>query len=120
AIAILTVVIISAWKSGGGSPQSLAPKTPPAKHHAPTALLTLTGVRGSTHVAARVGSSGGDVAFDGTIQKGDAPVALRGRRLWLQIDSPENLRIRVHGKLVHVTGLKPRVIIVTSTGWRPA
>jgi hypothetical protein len=71
-------------------------------------------------VAARVGNASGNVAFDGTISKGDSPVALRGRRLWLQIDSPENLRIQVHGRLVHVPGLKPRVIIVTPTGWHPA
>jgi hypothetical protein len=38
----------------------------------------------------------------------------------VQIDSPENLRIQVRGKLVHVPGGKPKVIIITSTGWRPA
>lgn len=121
AIAILMVVVISAWKGSDNTPPAKA-KTPAAakRHRAPTALLTLTGLRGSTHVAARVGSASGNVAFDGTIAKGDSPVALRGQRLWLQIDSPENLRIQVHGKLVHVPGLKPRVIFVTSTGWRPA
>lgn len=122
AIAVLIVVTISAWKASDGN----SPATPPAKptaakhHRAPSALLTLTGLRGSTHVAARVGSASGAVAFDGTISKGDSPLALRGRRFWLQIDSPENLRVQVRGKLVHVPGLKPRVIIVTPTGWRPA
>ncbi len=122
AIAVLMVVIISAWKASDDN----SPATPPAKHHvvkrplAPAPLLTLTGLRGSTHVAARVGSASGNVAFDGTISRGDSPLGLRGRRLWLQIDSPENLRIQVRGKLVHVPGLKPRVIIVTPTGWRPA
>jgi cytoskeletal protein RodZ len=121
AIAVLTVVIISAWTASDGTPPA-TPRTTSAtvKHRAPSALLTLTGLRGSTHVAARVGNASGNVAFDGTISRGDSPVALRGRRLWLQIDSPENLRIQVHGKLVHVPGLKPRVIIVTPTGWRPA
>ena len=65
-------------------------------------------------------SAAGNVVFDGTIAKGESPLALHGRRLWLQIDSPENLRIQVHGKLVHVPGLKPRVIIVTPTGWHAA
>ena len=121
AIAILMVVVISAWKGSDNTPPAKSKTPAAAKHHrAPTALLTLTGLRGSTHVAARVGTASGNVAFDGTIAKGDSPVALRGQRLWLQIDSPENLRIQVHGKLVHVPGLKPRVIIVTSTGWRPA
>jgi hypothetical protein len=122
AIAVLMVVIFAAWKASDNN----SPTAPPAKHRAarrPAAaapLLTLTGLRGSTHVAARVGSASGNVAFDGTISKGDSAVALRARRLWLQIDSPENLRIQVRGKLVHVPGLQPRVIIVTSTGWRPA
>ena len=121
AIAIVMVVVISAWKASDNN--STAPpkaKPPTARHHRATPLLTLTGLRGSTHVAARVGSAAGNVAFDGTIAKGDTPLALHGRRLWLQIDSPENLRIQVHGKLVHVTGLQPRVIIVTPTGWHPA
>ncbi len=121
AIAIVMVVVISAWKaSDNNSPPPPKATHPPARRHHATPLLTLTGLRGSTHVAARVGSAAGNVAFDGTIAKGDTPLALRGRRLWLQIDSPENLRIQVHGKLVHVPGLQPRVIIVTSTGWHPA
>jgi Helix-turn-helix domain len=122
AITVVMIVIISAWKaSGGGSPAAKRSTPPPAKRHTPPApLLTLTGLRGSTHVAARVGGATGNVAFDGTIFKGESPVALRARRLWLQIDSPENLRIEVRGKLVHVPGLKPRVIIVTPTGWHPA
>ena len=121
-IAILTVVFISAWKSGDGSPPAAQPATPPAKTrpHAPAALLTVVAVRGSTHLTARTGSARGNVAFDGTVQKGDAALAIRGRRLWVQIDSPENLRIRVRGKLVHVPGLKPAQIVVTATGWHPA
>jgi acyl CoA:acetate/3-ketoacid CoA transferase alpha subunit len=77
-------------------------------------------VRGSTHLTARKSGATGNVAYDGTVQKGDPAVAIRGKRLWVQIDSPENLKIHVRGKLVHVPGLKPRVIIVTPTGWHPA
>jgi len=121
AIAVPTVIVISAWKATGGK----APAKHPAAavvthktHYAP--LLLLTAIRGSAHVAARVENARGNVAFDGTISKGDQPRAIRGHRLWLQIDSPENLRIEVRGKLVHVPGNKPAVIFVTPTGWRPA
>ncbi len=123
AITIVMIVIISAWKAsgGGGGTPTTKRSTPPAKRHTPPApLLTLTGLRGSTHVAARVGTASGPVAFDGTISEGGPSVAIRKRRLWVQIDSPENLRIEVRGKLVHVPGLEPRVIIVTPTGWHPA
>jgi helix-turn-helix protein len=123
AIAVLTVIVISAWKAGGGGG---SPSTPPAKTtattkpHAPAPLLMLTALRGSTHVAARVGSASGDIAYDGTITHGEDPVAVRGHRLWVQIDAPEDLKIQVRGKIVHVPGSRPRVIVVTPTGWHPA
>jgi len=122
AIAILTVVVISAWTSGND-------KTPPKATRSPAAargpkvtppLLSVTPLRGSTHVTARLGSATGTIKFDGTIQKGDDALAIRGKRLWVTVDSPENLRLAVRGKQVHVPGLRPRVIIVTATGWRPA
>ena len=121
AIGVLTVIVISAWKASG-SPKA-TPKTKPAAvqhvvRNAP--LLTVTALRGATHLAARIGSARGNVAYEGTVQKGSDPVSIRGRRLWVQIDTPENLRIQVRGRLVHVPGSKPRVIIVTPSGWRPA
>jgi cytoskeletal protein RodZ len=121
AIAILTVIVISAWKASGGKPN--APhKAAPAKTKtgAPAPLLMITPLRGATHLTARLRTATGTTVFDGTIAKSDAPLAIRGNRLWVQIDTPENLRIQVRGKLVHVPGNKPRVIIVTPTGWRPA
>jgi len=77
-------------------------------------------LRGATHVTARRGGASGDVAFDGTVQKGDGPVAIRGSRLWVQVDTPENLRFIVKGHTRVVPGHKPRVIVVTPKGWRPA
>ena len=123
AIAVLMVIVISAWKaSGGGSPPASAQNaTPPVKHTGPPApLLMVTALRGSTHLTARVGNARGNVAYDGTIQKGSDPISIRGHRLWMQIDSPENLQIEVRGKVVHVPGGQPKVIIITPTGWRPA
>lgn len=121
AIAVLTVIFVAAWKASGDKPTAAAkPAAPVTKTGAPAPLLTVTALRGSTHLTARVTSARGNVAYDGTIQKGDDPISIRGRRLWMQIDSPENLRIQVRGKLVHVPGGKPKVIIVTPTGWRPA
>src|SRR5262245_61789731 len=122
AIAILTVVVISAWTSSNdnkppaGRTKHTAAKTPKV----PAPLLGVTPVRGSTHVTARVGSATGAIKFDGTVQKGDEPLAIRGKRLWVTIDSPENVRMAVRGKTIHVPGLRPRVIIITATGWRPA
>jgi cytoskeleton protein RodZ len=123
-IAVLTVIVISAWASSSGgnqnagkhtasTPKNLKPRVVPP-------LLSLKAVHGTTHAAVRVASATGDIKFEGTIQAGEPAVSIRGRRLWVQIDTPEVLRIEVRGKLVHVPGSKPRVIIVTPTGWRPA
>ena len=127
AIAILTVVVISAWKASGGGEKSpatatvAAPTTTSARRpHVPVPLLEVTARRGQTHLIVHKASATGDVVFDGTISQGDPPRAIRGTRLWVQIDTPENLRIRVQGKLVHVPGSQPRVGIVTKTGWHAA
>src|SRR4051795_8237 len=122
AIAVLTVILISAWKaSDSGTPRTpkAAPAVTPRVKTVPP-LLLVTALKGTTHLIAHRSSARGNIVFDGTVAKGDAPRAIRGRRLWVQIDTPENLRLRIRGKLVHVPGRKPQVIIVTPTGWRPA
>jgi len=120
AITVLTVIVISAWKTSDKPSTANPPRAAAStKPRVTPALLTVTALRGSTHVTARKGTASGAIKYDGTIQQGDDAVAIRGSRLWVQIDSPENLRIQVRGKLVHVPGLRPRVILVTATGWRP-
>jgi hypothetical protein len=123
AIAVLTVIVISAWKTSGGGNTSPPPAHTTQTHrptHVVPPLLEVLALRGSTHVIARRGTATGNVAFDGTVTKGDPARAIRGSRLWVQIDTPENLRLRIRGRLVHVPGSKPQVIIVSKTGWRPA
>jgi cytoskeletal protein RodZ len=120
-IAVLTVIVISAWTSSNkNSPPRAQNRSAVHTPKVAPPLLSVTALRGSTHVTARLGSASGTIKFDGTLQKGDDPLAIRGKRLWVTIDSPENVRMAVRGKNVHVPGLRPRVIIVTATGWRPA
>jgi hypothetical protein len=121
-IVILLVIVISAWKASGGGNTPAVKATPPVVHRpkAVPPLFLVTALRGTTHLTVRRTNARGGIAFDGTVAKGDPARAIRGHRLWVQIDTPENLRIRVRGKLVHVPGRKPQVIIVTPTGWRPA
>jgi cytoskeleton protein RodZ len=118
-IAVLTIVVISAFKGGG---ENAVPPAKPTSGHArpPAPLLEVTALRGSTHLTVHSASATGSIKFDGTVQQGDAPRAIRGSRLWVSLSTPENVQIRVRGTLVHVPGRQPRVIIVTPTGWRPA
>lgn len=123
AIVVLTVVVFSAWKWSGGGDNGRAPVTTTtaagkAQRSAP--LLEVTALHGSTQLTVHAGSANGRVKYDGTIQQGDAPRAIRGSRLWVSISTPENLKIEVRGVLVHVPGSEPRVVIITPTGWRPA
>jgi cytoskeletal protein RodZ len=127
AIAILTVIVISAWKASGGGSKSPAVRAPTAtttttarRPHVAPPLFEVTARRSQTHLIVHRSSATGDILFAGTISKGDPPRAIRGTRLWVQIDSPENLRIRIDGKLVRVPGSQPRVGIVTKTGWHAA
>jgi len=120
-IAVVTIVVISAWNSGKSQtvlPPAKKAAAPPAKYH-PAPLLWIRAVRGDSHLAVHDGGASGRLRYEGTLMRGQTQT-FPGRRLWLAIDSPENLTIKVHGKLVHVPGRRPQVIVVTSTGWRPA
>jgi cytoskeletal protein RodZ len=120
AIAVVTVVVISAWtSSGGGKSPAATTTTRVTASGVVKPLLTVVGLRGDTHVTARASSATGAVRFDGTVTAGH-PQNIRGSRLWVSIDAPANLRILVRGHEVHVGGTKPRTILVTATGWRPA
>lgn len=124
AIAVVTIVVIAAWKSTGGSSPPTAPTTPavikPKATHRVVRppLLLIQPLRGTAHVTVRRGGANGAVKFDGTLQKGNQPVTLQGTRLWLTVDSPENVRLKVRGHVVPVRSLAPEVIIVTPLGWQ--
>ena len=119
AIAVLTVIVISAWKAGdGGSPApATVAKTPAPKHVAKPKLLVIRPKRGSTYVIIHRGSATGNIVFNGTVTQGDAPRAFDGTRLWVSIDTPENVRVIIDRHTVVIPGSKPRVGLVTPQGW---
>jgi cytoskeletal protein RodZ len=120
AIAVVTVVVISAWKSSGGDQATKQPRrTQPRAQatHAASYYLVVKGVGGSSSVAIRKLGPSGTVVFQGTVEKGET-LPFNGRRYWLNVSTPEHLVITVGGKRVKLTGGKPRVITVTPTGWR--
>lgn len=122
AIAIVTVVLISAWKSSGGKPTTttVARKpavVPPVHRRAP--LLAITAARGDSQLAVHQGGPSGRVRFEGTLRRGRTQ-NFDAARLWLNIASPENLVLKVRGRRVRLAGNRPRVIVVTRTGIHPA
>jgi hypothetical protein len=119
AIAIVTVFVVGAWTS---STKNSSTESPPAavKKVAHVAArvpgLAITGVRGPSYVAIRKGNAAGRVVFQGTIERGHTE-PFDGKRFWITVSTPENLRIVVRGKKIHVGGFRPRVITVTPKGW---
>jgi cytoskeleton protein RodZ len=120
AIAVLTVVVISAWKvSGSGHVATNTVKRHTTHHRVavPAAYLEITALKGPSKVIVnRVGASG-KILFEGTLERGDTQ-AFNGKRFWLNVGAPENLLITVAGKRVHVAGYRPWVLTVTPAGWR--
>jgi hypothetical protein len=122
AIAVVTLVVISAWRWAGSDGQTAQPArkaAAPRTAQAPRPYLTIKAVRGSSYVAVHRGGVAGPVVFEGTIAKGETE-PFRGKRFWLNVSAPENLVITVGGKRVRVGGYRPRVITVSAAGWQSA
>jgi cytoskeleton protein RodZ len=119
AIAIVTIVVISAWSSSGKQTGAKATtkhvvvkKT--AKVAAPTLLLKAVG--GSSYAAIHRGGPAGKTVFAGTLARGHTE-QFSGKNFWFTVSTPENLRIEVRGKTIQLSGYKPSNITVTPTTW---
>jgi cytoskeleton protein RodZ len=119
-IALVTALVIAAWRFGGSSHQNL-PNTSTAQAPAkrPSGLL-VRAVGGNTLLIVRSGSEGGRQVWNGTLTAGSRQVFGTGKRLWVYIGSPENVRMRLNGRAVLVGESRPRSLIVTSGDIVPA
>jgi cytoskeleton protein RodZ len=125
AIGVIVALIIAAWKFGGSSPTAipnLRAKTAkhhavkrhaPATHRAKVAHLLVRAVRGNSFLQVRRGSATGPPLYQGTLERGQSQ-AFAKTRLWLNIGTPTNLRMRLNGRAVTIGGNAPRVLIVTA------
>jgi hypothetical protein len=121
AIAVLTVVVITAWKAADNGHVA----APPPKRHAPARprpvapapYLEITAVKGPSKVIVNRTGAAGKILFEGTLERGDTQ-AFNGKSFWLNVGAPENLVITVAGRRVHVAGLRPWVLTVTPSGWQ--
>ncbi|PWU20730.1 MAG: hypothetical protein C5B48_12165 [Candidatus Rokuibacteriota bacterium] len=118
-IAVVTSLIIAAWKFGGGGPQSVPnlprvnPSATPAKRHAARvrANLAIKAVRGSSLLQVRAGASVGRLLYQGTLERGQVQ-QFSARRLWMNVGSPENLQLRLNGRTIPIGGSCPRVLVI--------
>jgi cytoskeletal protein RodZ len=123
-IALVTALVIAAWKSGSPPAQHYVGLTPPpAKSHKPrataTASITLRGLRSGALVLIRKNSATGKVLFNAGLSAGQTK-HFTTKKLWINTGTPENLRITVDGKRVALPGGAPQVFVVTSRGIQSA
>src|SRR5262249_32879661 len=123
-------VVVGAWQtSGGGTDHDTAPPPKTTHHHrhptvsGPHAYLQIKAVTGRPSLPVPPNRPGGPLLLQGTPAKGSPPTPfLRrpGKRLWVNVSSPETLVIVVGGKQVPLSGLKPVVLNVTANGVQTA
>ena len=119
-IAVVTALVIAAWRYGGSTKQNLPLSTPAVTPAHRQAGLLVQAKGGNTLLIIRAGSESGRQVWNGTLTSGDAQRFDARHGLWVYIGSPENVRMKLNGRSVVVGGAKPRSLIVTSGDIVPA
>ena len=121
-IALVTALVIAAWKSGSPENQNVVGAGPAQKsttHHVRRAngpaSITLRGVRSGAFLLVRKSGPRGKVLFNDALSVGETK-HFTTKRLWINTGTPENLRITVNGKRVNAPGGGPQVFVVTGRG----
>ena len=123
-IAVLTALVIAAFKFTGGS-DTPAQQTPgQTKKHTQTlhprarrVSVQIQSTHGyGSYVVARVASPGGRQLWAGTLEPGKIQ-NFRNRKIWLRIDAPANVIVSVNGTQRALPGKgHPRVVVVSPGG----
>jgi hypothetical protein len=109
AIAIVTALVIVAWRFGSPEDEpvrGLADRqaTLPAVQ-APqadgTARVELRATKGDSYLIVRSASALGTVLYQGTLERGQKQ-SFDGRVLWVRLESPQNVVVRVNGNRVRI------------------
>jgi cytoskeletal protein RodZ len=119
AIAVVTIVVISAWSSSGKTPTAQG-----SARHVATAktskvavpTISFRAVGGSSYAAIHRSGPSGAVVFAGTLTRGERE-HFSGKSFWFTVTAPENLEIKVRGKTLHLPANEPSNITVTPTTW---
>ena len=107
AIGLVTALVIVAWRFGGAEKQpvhGLETATQPTKvvqqpQASGTARLELRATKGDSYMLVRSKSAVGDVLYQGTLEQGQIQ-RFDGRVLWLRLESPQNVVVKVNGNKV--------------------
>jgi hypothetical protein len=103
AIAILTALVIAAWRFGGPEEQAVPGLAPQGASVAQPPAQLAFAVRardGASWMMVRAGSENGRLLYSGTLERGQrwAPErSFRGKRLWVTLTRPDNVVVRLRG-----------------------
>ncbi len=105
-IAIVTALVIAAWRFGGpegGSVPGLTvqdqPTTAPTSAAKGRVTLVVRATQGSSWMEVRAGSSSGQLLYSGTLEQGQSK-RFEARRLQLALAEPQNVVVRRNGNRV--------------------
>jgi hypothetical protein len=124
AIAVLTALVIAAWRFGAPEGESVpglkvqgqAATTPTATANGRVTLV-VRAVNGGSWMAVRAGSSSGRLLYAGTLEQGQSK-RFEARRLQLALAEPQNVVVRRNGSLVELPN--GTAFVVTSRRIVPA
>jgi len=111
AIAVVTALVIAAWKVGGpedstvpGLDRTTGATTTAAKKQSPTgtARITIWANRGDTSLQVYRTALTGKVLYTGTLEQGQTQ-RFTGARIAVRIGRPENVRVAVNGSRAQLT-----------------
>jgi hypothetical protein len=110
-IAVLTALVIVAWKFGGSDSSTSTPPVVTKPKPAPKGLR-FVGLHKGTYLEIRRGSKVGQVVFQGTLRPGDKQFIV-GSRFWLAVRRPSGVRFTLAGKPVALPAHKNLHVVGT-------
>jgi hypothetical protein len=117
-IAIVSALVIAAWRSGDETTQ--APPAPPVAQDIPAqADLVIRATRGTTQVEVRDRNRFGEERFSGTLTRGRQQRVAFRRQLWLWIQRPEAVDVVFAGSPQRITARRATAFFVTKRGLKP-
>jgi cytoskeleton protein RodZ len=123
AIALVTALVIVAWRFGSPEDEPVHGLTTAATAQRPaatipqaagTARLELRATRGNSYLLVKQGSALGEILYQGTLERGQTQ-RFDGQVLWIRLESPQNVLIRRNGNRVRLPGaVKAQGVFVTA------
>ena len=122
AITLVTALVIVAWRFGGPEEEPVHGLTTAQEQRAATlapvaagkARLELRATRGDSYLLVRRGSVLGELAYEGTLERGQKKF-FDGQVLWIRLESPQNVLVRRNGNRVRLpAAVKAQGVFVTA------